>query len=204
MNTRQWLVLSAALAVLSLSSGCASTGAATGGATPSAYGNFLVLGLADSYSNRAYFEREVASRLRAQGAAATPYYEAAGGNTPTDRDSVRAVLASGSYDALIVTRILDRDADIELKQGSHSAKVSRRDDRPIDFFRYDYEELDEPPTLDVSARVAIAGELYEPGTESMVWSTEIRSGNADNAGQLIEETAAELVNRIRRERLIAR
>jgi len=199
MNARLLRFLIPALAALVLLPGCASTGSSA----DAAYGNFLVLGIADNYSNRAYFEREVASRLRAQGAKATPYYEAAGGNTETGREDVRAVLQSGSYDALIVTRILDRDADIELKQGSRSAKITRRDGRPIDFFRYDYEELEEPPTLDVSARVTVAGELYDAASQTLVWSTEIGSGSTENLGQLIEDTASDLVRRVARDRLIA-
>jgi hypothetical protein len=179
-------------------------GCATSGTGDSGYRNFLVLGIADNYSNRAYYEREVAAELRGLGATATPYYQAAGSNAPIDRDSVRSVVRSAGFDAVLVTRILDRSADVGLEQGSVAARATRRDDRPFDFFRYDYEQLGEPGTLSIETAVTVAGELYEAGSEEQVWATTLESPGASDIGELIEETAAGVVRRLDRARFIAR
>ena len=107
--------------------GCAgsSGSAAPHGAAAKGYSNFLVLSVADNYTNRAQFERTVVSNLRAAGASGTPYYEAADGNSPIDREAVRAVLADGGYDAVLVTRVVSTDADVQLQSGSAAAKATR-------------------------------------------------------------------------------
>ncbi len=186
--------------------GCAGSGTESNAPGPQSrgYAHFLVLGLADNYTNRAHYERTVAKEIRARGANATAYYEAAGGNKPIDRDSVRSIISAGSFDAVLVTRILDQSASMEMQSGSAAAKVTRRNDRPLDFFRYDYEELDEPPELTLRSQVSVAGEVYRTSDEELIWTVELESPGADNIGELIEETAAGIIRRVSRAGLIRR
>ncbi len=90
--------------------------------------NFLVVGISDNYDNRAHYERTVVSLLRSRGASATAYYQAIGGNKPINREAVRDVLEGSSYDAVLVTRVLDQSSELEVKSGSVTAKVTRRND----------------------------------------------------------------------------
>lgn len=182
----------------------AVAGCATSGSDSAGYRNFLVLGLADDYENRAYFESEAVADLRRRGAQATAYHRAVGGNKPIDRESVRAVARSGGYDAVLVTRVLDRSMDVEREQGSVATKATRRDGRPLDFFRYDYEELDEPEALRLQTAVTLSIEVYDAASEQQVWVAELKSSKADSIGELIEDTAAAVIRRLARNDLIAR
>ena len=170
----------------------------------SAFSNFLVLAIADNYNNRAQFERTVVSNLKNKGASATTYYSAAGGNTPIDRDSVKAMMDSGNFDALLVTRVLAASAEAEIKSGSAAAKATRRDGRPFDFFRYDYEELDEPGSLEVSNEAILSVELYGAANSAKVWTTVLESKGKDNVGEMIDDAADTIVSRLSRDRRIAR
>ena len=203
------LRLLAAMLTLGLMTGCASSSnTAHGSGYPNsdneAFSSYLVAAIADNYTNRAQFERTVVSGLRQNGASATAYYEAIGGNEPITRDNIRQLIAENSYDAVLITRVLGAEQQVDLKQGSTAAKVTRRTDRPVDFFRYDYEELDEPPSLEISAEVRIAADLYRVSDEAQIWSAEITNSGADNVGKVIDEVAADVVKRLRRGKHIAR
>ena len=199
----------AAMIALGLMTSCASSsntdrGSGYPDSDNEAFSSFLVAAIADNYTNRAQFERTVVSGLRQNGASATAYYEAIGGNEPITRENIRELIAKNGYDAVLITRVLGAEQQVDVKQGSTAAKVTRRADRPIDFFRYDYEELDEPPSLELSADVRIAAELYRVSDEAQVWSAEISNSGADNVGKVIDEVAADIVKRLRRGKHIAR
>ena len=170
----------------------------------SSFGNILVVGISDNYDNRAQYERTVVSLLRSRGASATAYYQAVGGNKPINREAVREVLEGSSYDAVLVTRVLDRKSEFNIKSGSTAAKVTRRNDKPLDFFRYDYEELYEPGAIEVRTDVNLAIELYRATDQNLVWSTEISKTGADNVGKLIDDVAKDVVRRLHRDKRIAR
>lgn len=195
--------------VAALMSGCASSPNATRSGDyqdqdNTSFSNFLVAGIADNYTNRAQYERTVVSLLKSRGASATAYYQAVGGSTPIARDAVRDILAENSYDAVLVTRVLGTESRADIKSGSAAAKTTRRDDRPIDFFRYDYEELDEPGTLEARTDARLTAELYRATDENLIWSMEVSSKGADNIGEIIDDVAEKVVNRLRRDQQIAK
>lgn len=191
-----------------LLAGCAGTtdtgGGASGAASKTAFGNFLVLAISENYNNRAQFERTVVADLKKKGVRATAYYSAAGGNTPIDRDAVKAVMDSGPYDALLVTRVLDASSAAKIKSGSAAAKATRRDGRPFDFFRYDYEELDEPGALKVTTEATLSVELYRAADSARLWSTVLISKGSENVGVMIDDAADRIVSQLSRNRHIAR
>jgi len=170
----------------------------------SSFRNFLVVGISDNYNNRAHYERTVVSQLRSRGASATAYYQAVGGNKPINREAVRDVLEGSSYDAVLVTRVLDRSSEFEVKSGTAATKVTRRNDKPLDFFRYDYEELYIPGKIEVRTDMHLAVELYRATDQNLVWSTEISKTGVDNVGKLIDDVAEDVVRRLHRDKRIAR
>lgn len=203
------LNLPAVLIAATLMVGCASSSNTSPGmdyrdSDNQEFANFLVAAIADNYTNRAQFERTVVSGLRQNGASATAYYEAIGGDEPITRDNIRELIAANNFDAVLITRVLDAEQHVDVKQGSTAAKITRRDDRPIDFFRYDYEELDEPPSFAFRTEAKLASELYRASDEARVWSAEISNSGADNIGEVIDEVAEDVLKRLRRARHIAR
>lgn len=205
MQRKPTFALFLVLGATALSVSCASSSSSSGSArNDSTFDNFLVLAIADDYTNRAHFERTVVSNLKAEGVAATAYYQAAGGNTPIEREAARVIIADSGSDALLVTRVLASDTQAKIKQGSVSAKSTRRDGRLVDFFRYDYEELDEPGSFEVRTEATLRSELYSAGDESLVWSAEFSTKRADNVGKVIDEIAQKVVTQLRRDKRLAR
>jgi len=166
--------------------------------------NILVIGVAGDYNSRAQFERTVASGLRAEGASASTYYSVVQGNDPISRDAVLAAVRSGGFDAVLVTRVVDQQTNIDVEQGSSDTKASTVGGRPINFFRYDYEELNEQKNISFKTAVVLLSEFFSASDEKMIWSIEVSNKDAGNAGELIDQVAASIVGRLAKDRLIGR
>jgi hypothetical protein len=193
------------LAASVVATGCAATSTtnASPGAAKAAYSNFLVIGVAGDYNNRAYFERSVVSGIKAKGSSAHAFHVVVPGNKPVTREAVKEAIESGGFDAVLVSRVLDTDTDLDVKSAVTGTKVTRKDGGVLDLFRYDYEELDEPMSLELKTKVNIATELYSAASEQKVWSIDSVSSATENIGQLIEDAAENIVKRLDRDDLIA-
>ena len=200
MNRFVRLPIAALLATFILA-GCASSGGSDSG--PSRFSNFLVIGVAGSYDSRAQFERVVVSGLRAEGVAARPYHLIVGGNKPPVREDVIAAIEEHGFDAVVVTRVLGTESDVEVRSAVTNAKVRRKDEGFLKMFRYDYEALGDPLNLTVNTELDFATELYSSATRDMVWSAET-SGKADNATVLVDQTGKAVVRQLKRAGKIAR
>ena len=167
-----------------------------------AFGNILVLAIADNYDGRAQYERAVTSGLRKLGILATPYHQAVGGSGQISRERARELIDANGFDAVLVTQVRSSQSSVDVKQDSADMKVVRRNDRPVDFFRYDYEELDEPGEISVLAEATLDTDLHSADDSSIVWTYSWSSKGAKNAGLLIDESAAALVRRLKRDKLV--
>ena len=168
----------------------------------SSFSNFLVIGVAGNYNSRAQFERAVVSGLRAEGASASAYYSVVQGNEPISRDAVLGAVQSGSFDAVLVTRVIGQQTDVDVKSGSAGAKATTIGGRPINFFRYNYEELNDPQSINFNTTVVLETELFSSADEKMIWAIQSSSTDAAVVGVLIDNTATSIVSRLRRDGLI--
>lgn len=198
-----------ALASTLLLAACAAPTSVTSTYTDDAYAkssfrNFLVIGVAGNYNSRAQFERQVASGLREEGATASTYYSIVEGNEPISREAVLTTVKSGGFDAVLVTRVVAQQTNIDVEGGSTDTKASTRGGGPINFFRYDYEEISEPESINLTTTVVLASELFSAADEKMIWSIEVENSDASNAGILIDNVAATIVGRLAKDRLIGR
>jgi hypothetical protein len=194
-------VLSAGILGCTASTGNVSTELARG--HPSApFSSILVIGVADNYEGRAKFERKLASELRAAGTTATALYVAAGGNKPIEREAIEALVQANGYDAVLISRVLNRNTDASMKAGSSASKAVRKDGGGIDLFRYDYEELNEPTTWNVELSVTISTELFAASDSQRVWAIESSISDKDYVEDVINEAADIIVRRLNRDRLI--
>jgi hypothetical protein len=170
----------------------------------SSFNNFLVIGVAGNYNSRAQFERTVVSGLRAEGASASAYYSVVQGNEPISRDAVLGAVQSGNFDAVLVTRVISQQTDVDVKSGSAGAKATTIGGSPINFFRYNYEELNEPQSINFNTTVVLETELFSSADEKMIWAIQLSSTDAAGVGVLIDNTATSIVSRLRRDGLISR
>jgi hypothetical protein len=198
---RHFFCTAALLLALGLAA-CASNSAAPTAPTAEGFGNILVLAIADDYEARARYERAVSSNLRKLGVAATPYHEAVGGSGQISRDTANQLIAQQQFDAVLVTQVRDSNASIDVQQDSAAAKVTRKNARPVDFFRYDYEELDEPGEISLLAKAVLDSDLHRAGDGEVVWSFSWSNKKAENVGLLVDEASAAVVRRLDRDKML--
>lgn len=182
--------------------GCATPAGKSSGAEK--FGNLLVIAAAGSWDSRAQFERVMVSSLRADGVKAQSYNLIAGADNLPTRDEVLAAVDEHGFDAVVVTRVLGSDMDVELRSGAAGAKVKRKESGFMKLFRYDYEELDDPPELTVNTEVELVTELHSVESEGLVWATETRRPKSDNIAVLIDESAKVIARKLARSGHIAR
>jgi len=196
----------AALVVISCFAGACSTTSVSSqdGTNYSGPGfdNILVIGVANDFEGRATFERKLVSELRALGADATALYLVAGGNKPIERSAIEALVKEYGYDAVLISRVLNRDTDASIKAGSAEGKAVRKDGRPINLFRYDYEELNEPPTLDLNMSVRLSTELFSVDSSEKVWAIESEISGNDGVPSLVIEAVDTIIRQMMRNKLV--
>jgi hypothetical protein len=169
----------------------------------SSFSNFLVIGVAGNYNSRTQFERTMVSKLTSKGASATAHHLVVKGNQPITRDGVTEVLETNEFDAVLLTRVISRELAIDSKSSPASTKVTRKEGGLANFFRYDYEILSEPVTIDLTTTVVLATELYATADEKMIWAIEFTStGTMVNVGQLIDSVADTIMDGLGKDRLI--
>jgi len=195
------------ISMIALLAGCATAPRVTSTYSDDAYtdasfSNFLVVVVAGDYNSRAQFERTVVSGLRTEGASADAYYSVVGGNKPINSEAVLAAVRSGNFDALLVTRVIDRQLDVDVASGAAGGKSTNIGGNPLDFFRYEYEELNEPENVSFNATVVLRTELFVTKDEKMIWGIESSSTDEVYGGLLIEKIAAAIVGQLRQDGFI--
>lgn len=199
-------ILSSAVAVLCvILSACSTTTGTTQGATNkggATFNNILVIGVANDYEGRTRFERKLASKLKEEGAAATPLYVAAGGNKPFEREAIEELVKANGYDAVLISRVLNRNSDATVNAGTTATKAVRKDGGPVNLFRYDYEELNEPVTFSIDLSVTLSTELFETTNSERMWAMESTISRKENLDDLVNEAAETIARRLKKERLV--
>ncbi len=187
------------IALTLLFAGCAGTATESRYLVPEEpqFQSFLVVGQAGDYNVRSEFERLVVSELRERGASATAYHVAAGGDVAITRESIREAVQEYGLEAVILTRAVSGDIDPQIRAGATDTVATRRDDGLIDLFRYDYEDLRSPNTLDLEISTTIVTEAYDVQAEALVWSAKSSTPPVESMAELISIAAknvAELVD----------
>lgn len=187
--------------------GCsASTGtvksSGVAGYEGAAFTNILVIGVAQDYNSRARFERLLVSKLAENNVAAVAYYRAIGGNKPIDRDSIKQLVETEGFDAVLITRVLNRDNEAAVKSGSVATKTTRLDEGALHLFRYNYEELNEPETLSVAMSVKLSSEVFAVESRNLVWAIESEISKKEVISQLVDDAVATIVKRLKKDGLI--
>lgn len=168
------------------------------------YSNILVIVVATNYESRSQFERSMASSLSSPGTSAAAYYAVTGGNDPVTKDAVLEVVRANGFDSVLVTSVVSLESDVSTTSGSPVTKVTRRDDTPVDFFRYDYEELNEPGTISISSKVVLSTSLYSAKDEKKIWTIESTNSGVTEVSDLISDVVEKTVSQLRKDNLIAR
>jgi hypothetical protein len=170
-----------------------------------AYRDALIIGVAGSYDSRATFERHMASTLSDSGIKGTAYYSVIGRNKEITRSDVSDAVRARGFDSVILTRIVSQESNVSEKRGASTATASRRDSEPvIDLFRYDYEVLNNPSTINVASTVVLSTEVFSAVDEKRVFAMQTTISDEENVRLLLEEAVEKIVAHLRKEGVVGK
>lgn len=172
--------------------------------TASQFRNVLVIGVAGSYESRARFERLLSAKLSDTGITAVAYYSVIGRNQEITKSDVVNAVRSRGFDSVLLTRILSQESLVVEKRGASTAKATRKDNGPVDLFRYDYEVLNNPSTINVESTVVLLTEFYSAADEKRIYAIETTMTDKENVSLLIDETVNAIVAKLQKDQMVAR
>jgi hypothetical protein len=165
--------------------------------------NILVVGVHEDADARRRFESGVAGAIRKGGTSATPSLNFMRSSDGISRDAIVEIVERENFDAVLVTRLVDLDVQIERREGRSTAQAQRRDDLPlVDFFRYDYVEYQDPMTTTAVRTVVLVTDLYNVADESKVWGVESTSIQKDSVFDLFNGISDALAGALSTDNLI--
>jgi len=168
------------------------------------FNKVLVIGVAGNYESRARWERLMAARISARGTAATAYYSIVGRGTEITRDTVIDAVRANDFDAVLLTRVKSHESDVTVKRGASTASASRMNERPADFFRYEYEVLNNPDTINVESTVVLSTEFFAANDQKRIWAVDSTISDKENVAYLIEDAVDMIIGELGKDRLIGR
>lgn len=164
--------------------------------------NFLVVAVTADYNNRAQFERQMVSAIKAAGGSATAYYTLVGDNQASSPEQLESAISAGNFDAVLLTRASGQKSEVDVQSGAPSTKVVRESGNFFDLFRYDYEEMNDPEQIEIETEIVVTTELYVAADVKRIWAIQTTSKTSEGAGMLIDKEVANIMKYLKRDRLI--
>jgi hypothetical protein len=167
------------------------------------YDHLLVIAVAADYNARTRFERALAGALRSTTTDATAYYEIADGDREITREKILSVIEAYGYDGVVISRIGGQESQVSVKSGSTETKVSRREGSAVDFFRYDYEILNEPHQVNLAMTINLVTDFFDADDARLIWTGESTITDKENINYQLEATAKMIAARLDDDGLVA-
>jgi len=167
------------------------------------FDSFLVVAVYADANARRDFEAAFVRELRAAGVTARYSLEFLQSTEQLDRNSIAEIARNSDIDAVLISRPVSIDRAGEFEQGRATATAERRQDLPIaDFFRYHYEEYEDPMTLERVATVVIETDLYRTSDETRVWQVRSTAIDKTSVFEVVTDETRALAGALRKDGLL--
>ena len=166
------------------------------------YKKVLVVGVTPNEGLRWRWERTMASTLQDNGLTAWSSVKQMGYDTPLNRDNVVTAVRKTEADAVLVSRLIRQDVAPRGVDARKEAKKRRRDEVAVDFFRYDYEEIEIPSYTLLTSTVEIATDLYETTEGRIVYSLNTITYQKQTEWEVLDEVTVAIAKRLRKDGMV--
>ena len=159
----------------------------------------LVVGIAGSGNSRRSFEDALVAEL---GAGTMVSYRDISRIENIDRDTVAAAARANGADAVLVTRIKDAQTQAKVQGARTDVQAQRKDDRMVDFFRYDYVATTDPESIKMLTTVVLASDLYRVSDERRVYAMESTAFERETVRDIVDDLSGAIAGQLRRRGLV--
>ncbi len=162
----------------------------------------LVVGVSQELSTRRLFEDRIAERLQRGNTRAWASSRHMDSSAPLNKDSVATAVTATGATLVVVTRLVDQQVNVGEVDSRSGVQVARKNETPLDFFRYDYNEYEEPAYLVVKSNVGLATDVYRASDGQLIYTIDTISYDTESKLDVIEDASKAIVARLRRDGLV--
>ena len=143
------------------------------------YSNILVIALFESYDARVYLEKEIVSQLSEKGVTAVASTSRMTPKVPATRETFLAMVDELGSDAVLVTRLVNHDADVKIKDMRPESTYNVRSTYYYNVWDVQLKEYVQPQYMQFKHSIVLATQLYSTSTREPVWAIESKSKIVD-------------------------
>ncbi|MEM8609041.1 MAG: hypothetical protein AAGF92_18195 [Myxococcota bacterium] len=209
MNIPLRRTLTASLASLVVLSSCAGTKTSipiswrNPGYESAVFDDLLVIGVGRNEGSRRLFEDEFAKKLSAEGARAQASWELLPDTTQLTQEQIANAVQAGSFDAVLITRLLSVDKEQEYVEGStYSVPGNYYGSAYYGYYATSYAVVHEPGYFKTNTTFRLETNLYAVSDSGLVWSGQSDTVNPSSVADVIDSMTTAVANTLRQQRLI--
>lgn len=162
----------------------------------------LVVFMSRDLNIRRSFEDMVVDRLAGSGNTAWASSREMDTSIALDRESLTQVVQATGANLVTVSRILDQQVRVGTTGEAAGVRVQRKDQTPLDFFRYDYEFFEDPQYLVPEHEVTLQTDVFHGVNGTLIYRIETVIAPRDTRFEISNEGAKAIAARLRRDGLI--
>ncbi len=166
------------------------------------YSRILVVGLSNDLTRRYRFETTMTAALRRTGNEAWASSAILDSGVDLTPETVRAAAQQVDADALLITRLVNQRVKTTEIEGRTRVKTRRKNETPLDFFRYDYNEYDEPGYVLLSSDVELRTDFYATSDGRLIETIDTLTYEKETEFEVLNEATSAIVRQLRRDRLV--
>jgi hypothetical protein len=168
-------------------------------------GNFktiMIVGVSENLKNRKLFEDTFVKRLKSIGVEAVASYTITPPSKKLDKETIKAAAQKTRVEAVLVTHLVGVEKkDVYVPPISHPAPYGRHYQFD-NYLRSVVDYVHEPGYYTQQEYVKLESNLFETGTEKMIWSTTSETIEPRSLGEVIDSLCKAVIKSLRDHHLI--
>lgn len=170
------------------------------------FDRILVVGVTDDQFRRRGFESAVVDALAGKRTEAVSSIEIMDADTALSDASLDAAGDKIQADAVLITRLTNTTVTAKQIDSRVNVQAQAKGGNIVDFFRYDYKDVEDPGYLQAKISFVLSSNLYETAGGTLVYSIETVTSDKNTdyntvVFDIIENTSVKIGQRLRRDGL---
>ena len=166
------------------------------------YAQVLVVGVTSNQNRRRQFEDLLAARLRENGNTAWASSREMAIDEALNRDTVAGAVRKTGASTVVVTRLVNQEVSVDEVGARTGVKTQRKTETAVDFFRYDYNEYEEPGYLVVKTTVTLTTDVYDAADGRLLYSLDSVTFDKETDNEILSELTTAIARQLRRDGLV--
>lgn len=151
------------------------------------YGNILVIGVAEQEHNRRLFEQHFVDELEAIGIKAEASYRILRSGTEITRDTIAPALKGRGIDAVVITHLVGVEKETVYRPPIDYASTRGYYNGLYNYYPAVHGYVTTPGYYTTHEIVKLETNLYDAGTEKLVWSAQSETFAPESAEEVIDD-----------------